>query len=93
MPLSQIVTPQGIGAVPVDCGHGNMGSVCWARSVLASAVAAGALIAGANLTPGGMQSGGQSAWAGSTLTGTWRCLGHSLGDATYTGLSLWQRVA
>lgn len=95
-----------IKAVKQDQGHGNIGSLCFAtRSTGLTTVAAGSTLAGSSLQPCGVEevyndttglpdSPYFAITGGSTLNGTWRCLGtHPATFAVNQGATLWQRIS
>ena len=75
-------------AVPLDVGHGNIGSFCFAVNMSGrTTVPPGGTLSGSLLKP----SDSRSVNYNYALIGTWRCLGYSVDGKYYS--TLWQRVA
>jgi hypothetical protein len=70
-------------AVPLDVGHGNIGSFCYATNKSRNTIPPGGTIAGAYLLPPGTPVGSFA------LYGTWRCLGYCESGSS----SLFQRIS
>lgn len=85
--------------VAADNGHDNVGSLCWAGGQDTNGTTPGATVAGSALKATGMVDNGTGALtlsvSATTLTGTWRCLGHSVGAGTGSGTeaTLFQRIS
>ena len=81
------------GFVPLDCGHNNVGSFCFALNMSNSNMSPGATYAGSQLTPSGAQMGGTLPSYGG-LAGTWRCLGYApYGGTSSRTATLFQRIS
>jgi len=97
-----------LSVVKRDHGHNAVGSLCFAvinpvgsvNSPASTTVTPGGTISGSSLSACGTASGALFAY-GSTLSGTWRCLGYAYGGSTYSDPStlyynsatVWQRIA
>lgn len=73
----------------LDMNYNNNGSMCFAANISTSiTVNPGETISGTNLRASNVQS-----YTGSSLPGTWRCLGFAYKSGGQVYPTLWQRVA
>ena len=71
--------------VSKDCGHGAVGSLCFAKNTWATSVSPGGTIAGSRLLPANAGGNGTATY----LSGTWRALGNGISES----VTLWQRIS
>ena len=79
-----------------DQGYNSVGSFCFAINTSNTTIPPDGLLAGSSLRPAGVGylNGAFSIQnTGSSLTGTWRCLGYGVAGASVDIVTLWQRVA
>lgn len=76
------------GYLSADMGHANIGSLVFALKTTVGAVSPGATVAGSALVP----SDANNTISGSSLSGTWRCLGYD-GNGGSTNATLYQRIS
>ena len=93
-----------LSVVKRDHGHGNVGSLCFARYAQphnGAAIAGGGTVSGSLLAPASLWPDRNNNWvlsisSSGTLSGTWRLLGYVPAEGGYQGTdraSLWQRIS
>lgn len=75
-------------ALQADMGHNAVGSLCFAVHTTSAVIAPGSTIAGSNLRASSTRNN-----HGSSLSGTWRCLGSGDYDDGARFATLYQRIA
>ena len=75
--------------VSKDCGHGAVGSLCFAKNAGVTSVSPGGTLAGSSLRPA--DAAGNAVIP--SLSGTWRALGVGISASNDAGVTLWQRIS